>query len=308
MEVREGSSHGALKVSQENPRLAVLPRGWKSVRLAQIAEKRANSVVGGPFGSNLVSRDYVADGVPVVRGQNMSQHYVSGDFAFVSVQKAQQLQANLARPDDVLFTQRGTLGQVSIVPNAPYAEYVISQSQMKLTPNKELACSEYFYQYFASDLGQRQVLGSAIQTGVPHTNLGIFRAYLIPLPESVLEQQNIAEALNDTDTLIESLEHLLVKKRQIKQGAMQELLTGERRLPGFRDEWCTRKLGEIGSFRKGRGVNRDQASSGTIPCVRYGEIYTAHQDRIVEFGSWISADVAAEATLMKQGDLEVIRK
>ena len=125
----------------------------------------------------------------------------------------------------------------------------------------------------------------------------------IPVPIRPAEQHAIADALSDTDALIESLEQLLAKKRQIKQGAMQELLTGQRRLPGFRDEWRTKKLGEIGSFLKGRGVNRDQASSGAIPCVRYGEIYTAHQDRIAEFGSWISAKVAADATLLKSGDL-----
>ena len=71
---------------------------------------------------------------------------------------------------------------------------------------------------------------------------------------------------------------------------------------GYSDD-PSRTSYQIGSFLKGRGVSRDQASSGTIPCVRYGEIYTTHQDRIAEFGSWISAEVAAEATLLKRGDL-----
>ena len=54
-----------------------------------------------------------------------------------------------------------------------------------------------------------------------------------PLPPTKAEQEAIAEALSDADALIESLEHLIAKKRQIKQGAMQELLTGKKRLPGF---------------------------------------------------------------------------
>ena len=59
------------------------------------------------------------------------------------------------------------------------------------------------------------------------------------------EQEAIAEALSDADALIESLEQLITKKRQIKQGAMQELLTGKKRLPGFSGEWEVKSLGVI---------------------------------------------------------------
>lgn len=63
------------------------------------------------------------------------------------------------------------------------------------------------------------------------------------------EQQSIAEALSDADALIESLEQLIAKKRAIKQGAMQELLTGKRRLPGFTGNWNQRPLGELAKIR-----------------------------------------------------------
>ena len=63
-------------------------------------------------------------------------------------------------------------------------------------------------------------------------NAKLLRPIPIPLPR-LIEQKAIAEALSDADALIESLEQLLTKKRQIKQGAMQELLTGKKRLPGF---------------------------------------------------------------------------
>ena len=65
----------------------------------------------------------------------------------------------------------------------------------------------------------------------------IVRNVLVPLPPTKAEQEAIAEALSDADALIESLEQLLAKKRQLKQGAMQELLTGKKRLPGFSGEW-----------------------------------------------------------------------
>ena len=74
---------------------------------------------------------------------------------------------------------------------------------------------------------------------------------LIPLPPTKAEQEAIAEALSDADALIESLEQLLTKKRQIKQGAMQELLTGKKRLPGFGGQWEVKRLGEVLQFQVG---------------------------------------------------------
>lgn len=111
-----------------------------------IAASTKNALVGGPFGSNLVSADYVSSGIPVIRGQNMGQgRWVEGDFVFVSQQKAEQLSANIARPGDIIFTQRGTLGQVAIVPDYPFERYIVSQSQMKLTPDKSKADTMFLY-------------------------------------------------------------------------------------------------------------------------------------------------------------------
>ncbi len=140
-------------------------------------------------------------------------------------------------------------------------------------------------------------------TAIPHISPKDIRSFKIALPTTIAEQEAIARALSDTDALIESLEQLLIKKRQIKQGAMQELLTGKRRLPGFKGKWTSGKLRDFGHFSKGRGVTRDQANSGNIPCVRYGEIYTHHNDYIRSFNSWISSDVAMTSTKLKFGDI-----
>ena len=140
-------------------------------------------------------------------------------------------------------------------------------------------------------------------TSVAHLGGSRFERLPLAWPKTKAEQEAIAEALNDADALIESLEQLVAKKRRIKQGAMQELLTGKRRLPGFSGEWEVKRLGELGSFLKGSGVKKDQASSGTLACIRYGEIYTHHHDLIREFRSWISRDVAMHATRLKQGDV-----
>lgn len=84
----------------------------------------------------------------------------------------------------------------------------------------------------------------ASQNAQSNINLEKLRPYLLPVPTRA-EQEAIAEALGDADALIESLERLLAKKRQIKQGAMQELLTGQRRLPGFSGEWEVNALREV---------------------------------------------------------------
>ena len=82
---------------------------FKTVLLEDLAAPFRNSIVGGPFGSNLVSKDYVSAGVPVIRGQNMGERWVGGEFVFVSAEKADSLSPNKARPGDLVFTQRGTL-------------------------------------------------------------------------------------------------------------------------------------------------------------------------------------------------------
>ncbi len=86
----------------------------------------------------------------------------------------------------------------------------------------------------------------------------------IPLPP-LAEQEAIADALSDADALIESLEQLLAKKRQIKQGAMQELLTGKRRLPGFSEEWEVKRLGEVAHIKTGSRNNQDKVEGGEYP-------------------------------------------
>jgi len=131
----------------------------------------------------------------------------------------------------------------------------------------------------------------------------ILESFPILIPKDYTEQQAIATALSDADELIESLEQLLAKKRDIKQGAMQELLTGKRRLPSCNGKWEAKRLGDFGIFIKGKGVRKDQASSGDLPCIRYGEIYTKHHDFVRSYTSWISEAISQEATPLKFGDI-----
>lgn len=120
-----------------------------------------------------------------------------------------------------------------------------------------------------------------------------------PLPE----QKRIAKALDDVDRLIENLGKRIAKKRLIKKGIAQELLTGKKRLPGFEGSWKMVKLGEIGIFSKGAGISRAESNTGNLPAVRYGELYTDHNDCLVAYRSRISKEVASKSKLTKQGDV-----
>jgi type I restriction enzyme S subunit len=101
-----------------------------------------------------------------------------------------------------------------------------------------------------SPLGKRQVANVQYGTAQKQFNIGDAVGFLFPLP-SRPEQDAIAETLTDADTLIDSLEQLLSKQRQIKQGAMQELLTGQRRLPGFDSEVGHVELGAVCRMQSG---------------------------------------------------------
>ena len=280
----------------------VIPEDWQSSTVGTIASPKHNSIVGGPFGSDLGSKDYAPSGVPVIRGQNMNGQWVSGNFVFVTPRKARALEANLAHPEDVVFTQRGTLGQVSLIPAKPYGAYLLSQSQMKLSVSPTVADPLFVFYSFTSYEQQKLIEDSTIQTGVPHINLGILRKMAVPLPP-LAEQRAIAAVLSDVDELIGSLEALIVKKRAIKQAAMQELLTGRTRLPGFGGIWQTRRLGDLGTFNKGRGIKRADLCDTGVPCVRYGELYTRYENYVVKPVSRIPQQVANNALPIRKGDL-----
>ena len=117
---------------------------------------------------------------------------------------------------------------------------------------KSTACNRYIFYHTQSESLRKklelEMVGTAGQKRVP---LNAIEKYLLPVRHSFAEQTAIAEALSDTDDLIQGLDQLIAKKRNIKQGAMQELLTGKKRLPGFAGEWEKKKVSEVGEIITG---------------------------------------------------------
>lgn len=177
---------------------------WSWVKIKDIKSEDKYSLVGGPFGSNLSGKHYVDDGIPVIRGGNLpfGKKFDTTDFVFVSIKKANSLKSNTAYPGDIVFTQRGTLGQVGIVPN-DYERYIVSQSQMKLKVNEEKASALFVYYYFRTEEAVTRIENVAMSSGIPHTNLGILQNFKIPLP-NLSTQNRIVSILTSYDDLIEN--------------------------------------------------------------------------------------------------------
>ena len=179
---------------------------WLRASVESVKAERRHSLVGGPFGSELTRADYVEGGVPVIRGSNLpdGRSFHDGDFVFVTEEKADHLSANISHPGDLVFTQRGTLGQVGLIPySARFPRYLISQSQMKLTVDPAKADPKFVYYYFRRPEVVQSIKNRAITSGVPHINLGILRAFEIVCPPLEAQRQ-IACILSAYDDLIEN--------------------------------------------------------------------------------------------------------
>jgi len=113
-------------------------------------------------------------------------------------------------------------------------------------------------------------------TSIAHLGGSRFERLRLPWPVEEGEQRAIAEALSDVDGLIGALEALIAKKRHIKQAAMQQLLTGKTRLPGFSGEWETKRLGDHVAFlRHGTHSRADLTVDGPVRNLHYGDIHTS---------------------------------
>ena len=177
---------------------------WDHVTVRDLQAKVPHACAGGPFGSSLTRSDYIdTPGVPVIRGTNLTLDGTFRDegFVFVSETKAVELRRNIARPGDIVFTQRGTLGQVARIPDtANYRKYVVSQSQMKLTADDGLVDPTYLVHYFLSPGAAAHMASRQLATGVPHINLGILLFFPVPLPPLALQRRFASVAVAHTGT------------------------------------------------------------------------------------------------------------
>src|SRR6266404_3950979 len=124
---------------------------WPIVRFEDLADS-SKSAFSKPYGSAILKEDYVPSGVPVVRGVNLRNGiFLDDDFVFISDAKADQMPGANLTSGDLVFTHRGTIGQVSMIPrDRKHARYVLSTSHVKARLDPGRAMPEFYYYYFSS--------------------------------------------------------------------------------------------------------------------------------------------------------------
>lgn len=184
-----------------------VPAHWELLSMDELKAADKSAVAMGPFGSNIKAENFVASGVPVIRGTNFNvDRHVAGEFVFLTERKADELKGSNCKPGDLVFTHRGTLGQVALIPKSPFDRYVISQSGMKFTPDTTKVDPEYLLYFFKSKFGQHQLLKNESQVGVPSISnpLTSLKQVEVPIP-SMKEQRAIVGTLSGLDNKIDLL-------------------------------------------------------------------------------------------------------
>ncbi len=194
---------------------------WKEYRIEDIALNVPHSMATGPFGSAISSKFFQDEGIPVIRGGNLSSNPVermSDDgLVYVSEEKGAEFKRSIVRPGDLIFTCWGTINQIGIISEElKYTEYIISNKQMKLTVDPNKADSLFIYYLFSSPLKQSEILNNGIGAAVPGFNLGQLKKHAVYLPP-VAEQKRIASILNSFDTKIRHNHQINQSLEQIAQ-------------------------------------------------------------------------------------------
>ena len=171
---------------------------WIHTTLNDICRSDKGAIISGPFGSNISSKFFVLDGVPVIRGNNLSlslDKFYDDDFVFVTEEKADELNC-YAEEGDLIFTAAGTIGQVGIL-EAPlkYKKYVISNKQLRARIDTRKVDLLYAYYWFASAWMQNYFIRNNKGSTVPLITLSELKDAPISYPEDITEQKKIAMAI-----------------------------------------------------------------------------------------------------------------
>ena len=125
----------------------------------------------------------------------------------------------------------------------------VHQRVYKISNFRADVCGKFVYYSMVRHFGSHAIQNT-VKATVDSLRLPTFKNFTFPLPRGVEKQESVAEALSDVDRLLRALETLIAKKRATKQAAMQQLLTGKTRLPGFSGEWATRRIGDLLAYER----------------------------------------------------------
>jgi type I restriction enzyme, S subunit len=238
-------TNSQLKEGYKQTEVGIIPEDWTLESIQEFA-----NIKTGPFGTLLKASEYAGySGVPLISVGEIRNGFfrITEHTPFVPDVVVKRLPQYVLRRGDIVFGRKGAVERSALV-EAEQEGWFLGSDGISIRPS--IKChAKYLAFQFQSHRVISWLIQNAIGTTMASLNQEILSKVVIPLPPTKVEQEAIACTLSDIDALIESLDRLLTKKRQIKQGAMQELLTGKRRLKGF------------GS----KNLNYRQSSMGLIP-------------------------------------------
>ncbi len=217
---------GAVRAGYKQTEVGVIPADWEVQKLGMLL------VEPPAYGINAPAIPYDTRHFTYLRITD-----ISDDGRFIEESKASvkhpEASKFILNAGDLVLARTGASVGKSYLYNSADGALVFAGFLIRVRPEAEKFSATYLKFYLQSRFYWNWVTVNSMRSGQPGINGQEYASLPISIPPTKAEQEAIAAALSDADALIESLTQLIAKKRQIKQGAMQELLTGKRRLPGF---------------------------------------------------------------------------
>ncbi len=234
-----------VKPGYKQTNLGVLPQDWKICSVGAMGDVRAGKALA-------------AKGMGLRRPYLRTKNVFDGQIDLADVLRMPMTDAEFSRyrlrHGDVLLNEGQSLELVGrcAMYKDEYPEPCAIQNQLVRFRARDGVSASFAAHLFRYCQKNGVFATIAMQTtSVAHLGVSRFHRLQLAWPRELIEQDRIAGALSDVDALIESLQLLIVKKQDLKQGAMQELLSGKNRLPGFKDEWEIKRLGDLAKIQRG---------------------------------------------------------
>jgi type I restriction enzyme S subunit len=257
-----------VKPGYKQTEVGVIPEDWEVLPCGEICLKIQD---GTHFSPTIRGNDYF-----YLTSKNIG-------FGTLNLENADRIDAAQHRTiykrcdvkaGDLLLTKDGANTGNAVI-NTLAEEFSLLSSVAFLRFDPAQHESSYFLQQVLSDPGQQRI--KEAMTGNAITRLTLEKIRNLRFPVAPLpEQRVIAAALSDVDALLAKLDQFIAKKRDIKQAAMQQLLTGQTRLPGFSGEWEVRRLGDIAPLQRGFDLPNPELRGGPYPVVYSNGVLNHH--------------------------------
>lgn len=276
--------------------------------LGEIVGLTGGVIQTGPFGSQLHARDYQSMGTPVVMPTNLGDNVIREErIARIGDHDVRRLARHQLREGDVIFSRRGDVGRRAIV-RAENSGWLCGTGclAVKFGPRRADVNPIYVSLLIGTPKVQTWLVDNAVGGTMLNLNTSILSSLPLHLP-SRHDQDAAVEALEGVFAQESSLKRLIAKKRDIKQGLMQELLSGRTRLPGFTGGWRALHLGDHVTYVRSVPLSRDQLDrTSPLKYLHYGDIHTTSAVRLdaaVENMPRASAVLAGRAGRLAPGDV-----